>query len=88
MYASFASKPKELLFSDLPCISMAVPGDAIGVEPKWKYPLHAAHAESLGLCLQGLTIITAKSTWSISLQQCEIGNSGGSNAVVDLKQAL
>ena len=39
---------------------MAVLGDAIGVEPKWKSPLHAAHAESLGLCLQGLTTFTAK----------------------------
>ena len=34
--------------------------------PHWKF----------GFCLHGLTMFTAKSTWLISLHQCEVGNSG------------
>ena len=69
-------------------MSMAVPGGAIGVESKWYSPLHAAHANSFGFCLHGLTMLTARLTWSVSLHQFAMGNSGGREAVTDLKQAL
>ena len=59
--------PKLLLFSGRSYMSNAVPGGAIGVLSKWKSPLVAAKAESLGVCLKDLSIFTARSTCGMRL---------------------
>ena len=69
-------------------MSSSVPGGAIGVLLKWNSPSVAAHADSLGFCLQGRTMFTDRSICSKRWHQYDIGNAAGSNAVVDLKQDL
>ena len=77
-----------LLLLGLLCISISVPGGAIGVESKWKSPSHAAHADSRGFYLHALTMLTLRSTYSHNRHQYPIGNLSGRDVVVDLKHTL
>ena len=86
-HAFLAFSPHEGL-SPGSCMSIDDPGGAIGVYSKKNSPSHAAHADILGFMRYGRTMLTERSHWSISRHQYAMGKSGGSDAMMDLKQAL
>ena len=87
-YAFLALRLNVCLLSSFTCIIICDPGGAIDVESKWNSPSIAAHADNFGFCLWGRIMMTLRSHCSNSLHQYDMGNDGGSEAVMDLNHDL
>ena len=87
-HAFFAFGPNVFLLFDFSCINISEPGGATGVESKWYSYSIASHADSIGFCLNFLTMLILKSTCGINLHQYAIGNVRGKDATIDFMQDL